>query len=92
MTITKARIYDITRVATSDEQDQKVRKQKQTDLTKEIISICENLGHQVKSASSSVDDALMKKIVVALQGKGINISLENLHWHLRCIHQNKFIC
>ena len=68
MTVTKARIYDITRVATSDEQDQKIRKQKQTDLTKEIISICEGFGYQVKSASSSVDDALIGKIVTVLQG------------------------
>lgn len=78
MTTTKARIYDITRVVTSDEQDQKVRKQKQTSLTKQIISICENLGYPVKSASSSIDDTVMGKILIALQERGININVENI--------------
>ncbi len=78
MTVTKARIYDITRVATSDETDQKIRKQKQTDLTKQIISICEELGYHVKSASSSVDDALMEKIVATLQDRGIKINVNTI--------------
>ena len=89
MTTTKARIYDITRVATLDEQDQKVRKQKQTDLTKQIISICEDLGYPVKSASSSVDDSLIEKIVTALQGKGISISVENITNELKEHTQEK---
>ena len=78
MTITKARIYDITRIVTLDEPDQKVRKQKQTDLTKQIISICEDLGYHVKSASSSIDDILIEKIIIALQRQGFNINIESI--------------
>ncbi len=89
MTITKARIYDITRIVTSDEPDQKIRKQKQTDLTKQIISICEDLGYHIKSASSSIDDTLIEKIVTALQRRGINISVENIARELKEHPQEK---
>ncbi len=89
MTTTKARIYDITRVATLDEPDQKLRKQKQTDLTKQILSICEELGSPVKSASSSVDDSLVEKIVDVLRNKGINITLENIASDIKQHSQEK---
>ena len=52
MTITKPRVYDLARAITLDEADQKTRKQKQTDITKQIISICEGLGYPVKNGSS----------------------------------------
>ncbi len=91
MTTTKARIYDITRVATLDEPDQKIRKQKQTDLTKQIISICEKLGFPVKSASSSIDDGVIEKILVALHSKGIDISLENINNEIKQHSQEKKI-
>ena len=78
MTATKTRIYDITRIVTSSEQDQKIRKQKQADLAKHIISICESLGHPVKSASSSIDESLIGEVINLLKDKGFKIDPETL--------------
>lgn len=75
---TKPRIYDLTRVFTQDVADEKLRKQKQSELTKQIILICGNLGYPVKSASSSVDEGIISKIVVALQDQGLDLSVENV--------------
>ena len=83
MTATKTRIYDITRVATSSESDQKLRKQKQADLTKQIISFCESLGYPLKSASSSIDESLISKVLNLLQEHGCNITLEALTSELK---------
>lgn len=77
MTSTKPRIYDLTRVFTSGETDQKVKKQKQTDLAKQIISICMDLGYPVKSASSSIDESIIGKILSALQEQGMEINVES---------------
>ncbi|MBI2996748.1 MAG: translation initiation factor IF-2 [Candidatus Melainabacteria bacterium] len=73
MKTTKPRIYDLTRIITKSESDEKVRKQKQSDVAKQIISICEQLGYPVKSASSSVDEELVERIVLALQESGLKL-------------------
>ena len=78
MTSTKPRIYDLTRVVTSGEADEKLRKQKQSELTKQIISICEKLGYPVKSASSSIEEGIITKIVNALQEQGVKLNVENI--------------
>ena len=78
MTSTKTRIYDITRIVTAEETDQKLKKQKQSDLTKHIISICEGLGHPVKSASSSIDETLIGDVISALKEKGFNIDPDSV--------------
>ena len=44
MTITKLRIYEIAHACTLNEADEKLRKQKQSDLTNQIVSICEEIG------------------------------------------------
>ena len=78
MTSTKPRIYDLARIFTSSETDQKIRKQKQTDLTKQMISICNELGYPDKSSSSSVDESLIGKIVASLQQHGMDLHLESI--------------
>ena len=76
MTSTKPRIYDLARFITSTETDQKAKKQKQSDITKQIISICEELGYPIKSASSSIDESMLSKIVLALQEHGFNLDVD----------------
>lgn len=78
MTSTKPRIYDLAKVFTSSEPDQKIRKQKQTDLTKQIISICGELGYPDKSSSSSIDETLISKIVTSLQKHGMDLHLDTI--------------
>lgn len=83
MTNTKLRIYDLTRVFTSNEADEKIRKQKQSDLTKQIISACELLGYPVKSASSSIDEGTLPKIVAALQEQGLKLNITKVTQELQ---------
>src|SRR3989338_7094237 len=78
MTITKPRVYDLARAITLDEADQKTRKQKQTDITKQIISICEGLGYPVKNGSSSIDEGLITKIIPVLNQEGFNLNTDSV--------------
>lgn len=80
---TKLRIYDLAQACTSNESDQKVRKQKQSDITKQIISICESLGLQVKSGQSSIDEGSKDKIINELQGQGLKLNPEIINEELR---------
>ncbi len=76
MTITKLRIYELAQVCTLDEADETLRKQKQTELAKQIVSICETLGLPVKSSQSSIDEHVIDQIVGKLQEQGFNQNLE----------------
>ncbi len=80
---TKLRIYDLAQACTSNESDQKVRKQRQSDITKQIISICETLGLSVKSGQSSIDEGSKDKIITELQGRGLSLSAEIINDELR---------
>ena len=77
--MSKYRIYDLVHVyVNSDGEDQKAIKQKQSDLTKTIISICDSQGVAVKSASSSIEDGYLKKIIASLQEQGYKKDLETV--------------
>ena len=78
MTPTKPRIYDLARVFSSNESDEKIRKQKQSDLTKQIILICKDLGFPDKTSSSSIDETLINKIVTSLKEHGLDIQLDKI--------------
>ena len=80
MTGTKLRIYDLVHAASSSQidEDEKVRKEKQSDLTKLIVTICSELGFPEKTASSSIDEELKNKIIALLDKQGIKISMENI--------------
>ncbi len=79
----KIRIYDLTRAITANVADEKARKQKQADITKQIISICESFGHPVKSGSSSIDEDLKIKIIDILNKQGANINKEDVAHELK---------
>ena len=79
MTPTKPRIYDLAKAVTQSEADEKARKQKQSEMTKQIISICDELGYPDKSSSSSIDESLINKIVSSLNNKGLNINIEEIN-------------
>lgn len=79
MTTTKLRIYDLAQVCSSSEEDQKVRKQKQSEITKQILSICEALGLQVKSSQSSLDENYITKIVIKLQDHGLSLTIDDVN-------------
>lgn len=83
MTPVKPRIYDLAKVVTQSETDEKTRKQKQSDVTKQIISICDELGYPDKSSSSSIDESLINKIVSSLNEKGLNINIEAMNKDLQ---------
>ena len=83
MTPTKPRIYDLARVFSSSEADEKIRKQKQSDLTKEIILICKDLGFPDKTSSSSIDESMIDKIVTSLKEHGLNIQLNEITSELK---------
>lgn len=80
---TKLRIYDLAQACTSHEADQKVRKQKQSDITKQIISICEGLGIPIKSGQSSIDEGSKDKIVTELKIQGLELNLETINDELQ---------
>ena len=79
MTITKLRIYEIAHACTLNEADEKLRKQKQSDLTNQIVSICEEMGLPVKSGQSSIDETSKDKILLRLQEQGILKSIEQIN-------------
>ena len=83
MVSTKTRIYDIAQACTYDEADQKARKLKQTEITKQIITICESMGLQVKSGQSSVEENFIDKIIGKLQEQGLHLSLESINDELK---------
>lgn len=83
MTSTKLRIYDLAQVYTSNEEDQKVRKHRQSEITKQIISICESLGLQAKSSQSSIDENYLSKIVSRLQEEGLPLTADEVNNELR---------
>lgn len=88
--MSKYRIYDLVHVyVNSDGEDQKAIKQKQSELTKTIISICDSQGVAVKSASSSIEDGYLKKIVAALQENGYKKDLETVLEELREVSSEK---
>src|SRR3990167_2817427 len=76
MISTKTRIYDLAQACTYNEADQKARKVKQTEITKQIISICETMGLQVKSGQSSVEENHIDKIIGKLQEQGLGLSMD----------------
>lgn len=79
----KLRIYDIIHACTADEADQKVRKQKQANLTKQVISICELLGTPIKGGNSSIEEEIKDKILNKLQEQGLTISIETINNELK---------
>ena len=69
MAIKKPKIYDLARALTLDETDEKIKKQKQSDLTKRIIDICTALGFPTKSQSASMDHELIKEVITVLNSE-----------------------
>ena len=87
--MSKIRIYDIVHACTSSETDQKLRKEKQSDITKQIISICEGLGLAVKSGQSSVDEGSKDKIINSLHEQGLKLSTEIINSELEKLLSEK---
>lgn len=88
--MSKYRIYDLVHIYVDSEgEDQKAVKQKQSELTKLIISICNTQGVAVKSASSSIEDGYLKKIIEALQENGYKKDLDTVLQDLREISSEK---
>ncbi len=87
--MSKIRIYDLARAITANEADEKTQKQKQSDITKQIISICEGFGHSVKSGSSSIDHDLKVKIIDSLNQQGANLNKENIYQELQELSNEK---
>ncbi|MBI3309520.1 MAG: translation initiation factor IF-2 [Candidatus Melainabacteria bacterium] len=84
MASTKPRIYDLARIATRTEDDEKERKQKQSDLTKQIIAICNQLGYPDKTSSSSIDEDLMPKLISSLnEAEGLDLDLDGVNKELQ---------
>src|SRR3989338_5180392 len=84
MASTKPRIYDLARIATRTEEDEKERKQKQSDLTKQIIAICNQLGYPDKTSSSSIDEDLMPKLISSLnEAEGLDLDLDGVNKELK---------
>ncbi len=64
----KVRIYDLARNLVPEHLSEKERKNLQSKKTKQIIDICEKLGYQDKTPSSSIDGDLVSKVLVMIGG------------------------
>ncbi len=64
MTVTgKIRIYDLARDRVPDELDEKAKKKIQAELTRQILKYANDLGQNVKTASSSIDSGAVATIM-----------------------------
>ncbi|MBI3590526.1 MAG: translation initiation factor IF-2 [Candidatus Melainabacteria bacterium] len=80
MTNSKLRIYDLAYACTSGEAEQKLHKQKQSDLAKQILSVCEAMGLAVKSEKGSVDEHFKDKIIGKLKEQGlVTLNIETIN-------------
>ncbi len=88
--MTKYRIYDLVHIyINSDGEDQKAIKQKQSELTKVIISACEAQKISVKSASSSIEEGEVAGIVNSLKEHGYDKPSDEILKELREINSGK---
>jgi translation initiation factor IF-2 len=64
MTVTgKIRIYDLARDRVPEELDEKAKKKIQAELTRQILKYANDLGQNVKTASSSIDSGAVATIM-----------------------------
>jgi len=64
MTVTgKIRIYDLARDRVPEELDEKAKKKIQAELTRQILKYANDLGQNVKTASSSIDSGAVATIL-----------------------------
>lgn len=79
----KLRIYDLVHACTLNEADQKVRKQKQQELTKQIIVACEGLGIPVKSGHGSIEEDFKDKVINKLLEEKLIDDTDTINKELR---------
>lgn len=72
--VAKPRIYDLAEALIPQDEDDKARKQKKSDFTKQVIAICNQLGYtDKKSSSASLDEVLIEQIVGELNKGGMEL-------------------
>lgn len=86
---TKPRIYDLAKALTPEEGDEKTRKHNQAEITKQILSVCLKMGLQLKSASSSIDEAQVEQIVEGLNNTGFKLDAAKVNSDINDIVHNK---
>lgn len=82
MSATKLRIYELAKAVTPQEGTEKEKKQKQSEITKQIVEICDSLGFPNKTSSSSIDEELKTKIITSLSDKGMDIDVDAINKEL----------